>query len=463
MILLRWPAFGLLLLPLSLPPLLTAREKPFAPVAEAVRGRTGRTVRWEEDGLAREQSLADVRALLRRPLTAGSAAQIALLNNRALQATFEEVGLSFADLRGARTMTNPQAELAVKFPDRPPSGTMLEWGVAQNFLDLLMLPLRTRVAREKLAATQLRVTDEVVKLVAEVKSAVYELQADEALLSRLRAAQEAEEASLQFTQKIRDAGNAPELSLVREQAAASQARLEVTMAQAEGRAHREKLNRLLGVSGQETAWKLAGGLPEVPEGDFSVRRLEALALNHRLDLAAARAELASTVKALGLEKRFRFIGILDFGLAGEHDPDGANLNGPSLRLEVPIFNQGQARLARGEAQLRHAQRKYEQLVVELRSEVQELRDRLQSRREVALAYRDELLPQRQRILALSLMNYNAMLTGAFDLFTGKREEIEAERGGIAARRDYWMTRAELERAVGGDLESAPHAHRAPAP
>ena len=127
--------------------------------------------------------------------------QVALLNNRDLQATFEEVGLSFADLRAARTLANPQAELAVKFPDRPPSGTMLEWGIAQNFLDLLMLPLRTRVARERLAATQLRVMDEVVKLVAEVKSAVYELQADAALLGRLRAAQEAEGAALQFARR----------------------------------------------------------------------------------------------------------------------------------------------------------------------------------------------------------------------------------------------------------------------
>ena len=52
-----------------------------------------------------------------------------------------------------------------------------------------------------------------------------------------------------------------------------------------------------------------------------------------------------------------------------------------------------------------------------------------------------------------MLNYNAMLTGAFELFSGKREELDAERGWIAARRDYWITRAELERAVGGDLEA----------
>ena len=46
-----------------------AREKPFEPVASGVRARTGREVRWEEDAAAREQSLAQVRALLQRPLS----------------------------------------------------------------------------------------------------------------------------------------------------------------------------------------------------------------------------------------------------------------------------------------------------------------------------------------------------------------------------------------------------------
>ncbi len=440
-----------------------ARDQPFAPVAQTVQERTRRSVRWGQDMAAREESLAEVRALLKKPLNVSGAVQVALLNNRELQAMFEEVGLSFADVRGARMLANPEASLTAKFPDRPPSGTMLEWGIAQNFLDLLMIPLRSRVARDKLAAAQLRVADAVVKLVAEVKAATYQLQADEALLGRLRVAHEAQAASLEFLQKIHEAGNTTDLKLAQEQAVYSQSRLDVAMAEAEGREHREKLNRLLGLWGRDTGWKLGGELPDVPASEPSVRGLETLAVANRLDLAAARAGLESEVKALGLEKQFRFIGVLDFGIAGEHDPDGANLTGPSVRLELPIFNQGQARLARGEAQLRMAERKFEQLAIDIRSDVRELRDRMLSQRDVAQFYRDDLRPVRQRILALTLLNYNAMLTGAFDLFTAKREELEAERGWISARRDYWMTRAELERAVGGDLDAKPRAPKAAPP
>ena len=39
----------------------------------------------------------------------------------------------------------------------------------------------------------------------------------------------------------------------------------------------------------------------------------------------------------------------------------------------------------------------------------------------------------------------------FELFTTKAEEARTEREYVEAVRDYWITRAELERAVGGDL------------
>lgn len=438
-----------------------AKDKPFAPVEDAVKQRTKRTVRWEEDMAARADSQAQARVLLKKPLTVSSAVQIALLNNRELQATFGEIGLSYADVRQARTLANPAVDLSVKFPNAPPTHPLYEWGIAQNFLDLLMLPLRTRVASAQLAAAQFRVSDSVVKIIADVKTAYYELQADQSLLARLRIILDAQESSLQLMQKIHAAGNTKDLNLAREQAAYSQARLEVAMAESEGRAHREKLNRLLGAWGNDTTWKITGELPPVPDSEPGVKRLETLAVGNRLDLAAARSELESAVKALGLEKKFRFIGVLDFGLVGEHDPDGVSLVGPAIRFELPIFNQGQARIARGEAQLSIAQSKFEQLAIDVRSDVRELRDRLITKRDIARFYRDELLPTRQRIVGLTLLEYNGMLLGAFELFTAKREEIEAEHVFIQATRDYWITRAALERAVGGDLESGPRSQAKP--
>jgi outer membrane protein TolC len=45
-----------------------------------------------------------------------------------------------------------------------------------------------------------------------------------------------------------------------------------------------------------------------------------------------------------------------------------------------------------------------------------------------------------------------MLKGPYDLLLAKQNQLAVERSFIEARRDYWMARAELERAVGGDLD-----------
>ena len=45
----------------------------------------------------------------------------------------------------------------------------------------------------------------------------------------------------------------------------------------------------------------------------------------------------------------------------------------------------------------------------------------------------------------------------FELFSTKAEEASTEREYVGAVRDYWITRAELERAVGGNLNPRPPA------
>ena len=131
-----------------------------------------------------------------------------------------------------------------------------------------------------------------------------------------------------------------------------------------------------------------------------------------------------------------------------------NVTGPTLRLELPIFNQGKGRIARLEAQLRQAERRLEAQAIDIRSEVREARDRLLAKKDLAIYYRDELVPERKRVLDLTLTNYNAMLKGPYDLLLARQNELAAERGYIDALRDYWIARADLERAVGGRLTSS---------
>jgi cobalt-zinc-cadmium efflux system outer membrane protein len=44
-----------------------------------------------------------------------------------------------------------------------------------------------------------------------------------------------------------------------------------------------------------------------------------------------------------------------------------------------------------------------------------------------------------------------MLVGNYELFAARTEQMEAEQKSVETLRDYWITRAELERVVGGRL------------
>jgi cobalt-zinc-cadmium efflux system outer membrane protein len=368
-----------------------------------------------------------------------------------LQATFEEVGISTAEVLEAATFPNPKFDLAIRFPDKPPSGTYIDYGAAIDFLSILMIPLKTRVAKDQLESAALRVADDTLELVSQVKSAFYSLQASHQLLQRFKTIVDSNAASLDLAQRQYEAGNISALALARQQATYSRARLEVATTEAEIERNREKLTRLLGLWGQDADWQISGELPEVPSFDLSTSGLERLAISQRLDLQAEYLQVTSQAKNLGLTKSFRLLGALDFGVESERETDAQTRTGPTFAIELPVFNQGQARIARGEAALRQVQAKFEALAIDVRSQIRELRDELRSKREIARFYQDELLPNQRRILNESLMNYNAMEIGDFELFTTRAEEARAEREYIEAVRDYWITRAELERAVGGNL------------
>jgi outer membrane protein, heavy metal efflux system len=420
-------------------------------VQQIVQDRSGKDVRWEKDQAAREQALRDARRLLRKPLTIDTAVQIALLNNRSLQATIEEVGLSTADLLEASTIPNPRFDLAVRVPDKPPSGTYIDYGAAIDFLSVIMIPLKKRVAKDQLEAAVLRVAHETLQLASQVKIAVYSLQASQQLLRRFKLIAETNAAALDLAQRQHDAGNISDLTLAQQQAASSRSRLDIATTEAEIRQNRERLNRLLGLWGSDINWQLADELPPVPGDELPSGSLERLAISQRLDLQADYLSVQSRTKNLGLTKVFRFVGALDFGIESERETDAQTRTGPTFAIELPIFNQGQARIARGEAALRQAQDRFEALAVDVRSQIRELHDQLVSKQETAESYQEELLPIERRILNESLANYNAMQISDFELFATKAEEERTEREYVDAVRDYWITRTQLEEAVGGNL------------
>lgn len=423
----------------------------FDDVGKRVASRTGSEVRWMRDDAARDDIEKTVEALLQTNLTAQSAVSIALLNNRTLQADFEEIGISQADLSAASRLRNPEFEGFWRFPDHGPKVVNAEYALAQDFLDLLTLPARKKIAVRNLEAVKLRIAHQVLTLAAEAQVAFYTVQARQQLTNRLGLIVEVNEAAADVALRQYDAGNINALDLQNQQAAYTQSRLDLARVQTQFRADREKLNRLLGLWGKQTAWQMDGELPPLPDKELPLENVEALAISHRLDLAAARGEVVNVQSALKLKKSVRWIPGASVGFNAEHDLDHAWVLGPSLSLEVPIFDQGQPEIARLSSEYRRAARNLEALAVNIRSEVREARDALIAARDAAEYFQKALLPQRQRILRETLLQYNAMQLGNIALLSAKEREAFAEREAIETWRDYWIARAELERAVGGRL------------
>lgn len=438
---------------LGLATTVQARPDSAKNVQSSVNERIGKRVEWRKNADADAEISQTVRTLLRGTITAERAVQIALLNNRELQATFEEIGIANADLTEAGLLKNPSFDVSARFPDRPPSGTNLEFGVVQDFLDLLLIPLRKKVAANELARAEMKVGDEVLKLASEVKTAFYTLQGKQMLFGRLGALGNTYGAALELTLRQHEAGNINDLELANQQSTYSQSKLDAAQVAKEMRSDREKLNRLMGLWGRQTQWTIADELPGIP-GNLPTEHLESLAMAQRLDLAASKAEVSAVVASLGLTKTYRYVGAIEFGVDTEKDTGGQRVTGPTLRLELPIFNQGQSRIARREAELRRSERRLEAQAIEIRSEVREARDRLLAEKDLAVYYRDDLVPERKRVLDLTVTNYNAMLKSPYDLLLARQNELAAERGYIDALRDYWIARADLERAVGGRLTSS---------
>lgn len=94
----------------------TSPDGAFNEVAQTVSERSSKRISWDRDAQGPTSSKVEIRRLLSRPLTAKSAVQIALLNNRDLQATYAELGIAQADLAQAARLPNPIVDGSITSP-----------------------------------------------------------------------------------------------------------------------------------------------------------------------------------------------------------------------------------------------------------------------------------------------------------------------------------------------------------
>jgi outer membrane protein TolC len=424
-----------------------SKDGGFGAVETSARERTGKEVRWVRSDEDARSVRARTRVLLAEPLGADNAVQVALLNNPGLQATYAELGIAEADLVQAGTGPNLRLHfLRTKYGN---DVAKVEESFAFDILGLLTMPLRQKMEGRRFERVQAEASAEVIRVAAETRKAwIRAVAAVEAERYYLQV-REAAEAGSDLARRMAAAGNWPKLNQMREQVFYADAAAQLARARAAAQAEREKLTRLMGLWGEDLAFRLPERLPELPAEPREGALLEARALEQRLDIRAARRETEWVAESLGLTKATRFVNALELGRARTKEGGDPFAYGYTVGIEIPIFDWGQARVARAEATYMQAAQRLAEAAIHARSEVREAYGAYRTGFDLAKHYRDEVVPLRKRISEEVLLRYNGMLTGVFELLADSREQVAAVHAYLTALRDFWIAEADLQASLSG--------------
>jgi outer membrane protein TolC len=420
----------------------------------AVTDITGQTInkdvvaiRTAEDASAASDA---VRRLIARPLSVDAAVQIALLNNRGLQASYNELALAETEMVQEGLPPSPTFSLSRIAGD---GASEVERQVVGDILALATLPARTDIARERFRKAQLRAAEETLRLAADVRRVYYRTVAANELAALLSDAKSTAESTAKLAQKLGETGALNKLDQAREQVFYAETTAELATARQDASSARERLIRLLGLWGGELGFRMPGRLPELPRHPLDLPSIEVDAVKHRLDLQIARIELGALAKSLDLTEASRFVTMLDVAgidrkTADPQNPPFREL-GFDVQFQIPIFDGGEVRVRQAAETYNLAFNRLTEKAVNVRSEARDAFRVYRSTYDIAAHYQREVLPLRKIITEEMQLRFSSMQVDVFALLTEARQRIASLRAAIEAKRDFWLAQSDLNAAVNG--------------
>jgi outer membrane protein TolC len=265
-------------------------------------------------------------------------------------------------------------------------------------------------------------------------------------------------ASRDAAQAMFDAGNLTELDLVNEQAMLERARVTVAQLELDTMLEREHMQQLLGLYGTEGVWKIAHADTVIAAQVTDVADVERKAMRASVELSEIRARLEALARRAGLASAEGWIPDLAVdvhalhGNPDDHDTTGSDPElrwGGGLSVGVPLFDRQQGRATAIEAERDALLERYYGAAIEIRSAVRQARARVQSAHARARQYQEVIVPAQRRVTQQTLLQYNAMQVGVFQVLTAKREELDAQLAALDTTREYQSALAELEAILAG--------------
>lgn len=391
-----------------------------------------------------------VQHLRHRVLTADSAVQIALLNNRGLQAAFNELAIAEAVMVGESLPPNPTFSIS----RIAGGGTVeIERQIALDILALATLPVRSEIAAKRFRQAQLRAMEETLRTAAEVRRTYHRAVGSGELTALLTQAESTAKTTARLASKLGETGSLNKLDQAREQVFYAETTAELATVRQEAASTRERLTRLLGFWGNDLNFKIPNTLPPIPARPVSQPSIEVEAVSRRVDLQIARIELEALAKSYGLTQATRFLNLLEVaGISKKTTaPDTGALRerGLSAQLQIPIFDFGEVRMREAEASYLQAVNRLTEKAINVRSEARDAYRTYRASYDIASHYQREILPLRKIITEESQLRFSAMQIDVFALLLEARQRIAALRAAIEAKRTFWLSQTNLSAAVNG--------------
>ena len=182
----------------------------------------------------------------------------------------------------------------------------------------------------------------------------------------------AADASAELARRMQAVGNFSKLQRAREQAFSAEAVVQLARAQQRTQNAREVLVRALGLDeARAVALKLPDRLPDLPAAPSDEKAVARNALDQRLDVQMARANLDYLARTQGLTRVTSFVNA--FHVAGVYNSETGKppKKGYELELALPIFDFGDAVRTGAQARYMAALNRTAKLAVDASSQVRE--------------------------------------------------------------------------------------------
>ncbi|MFQ6160832.1 MULTISPECIES: TolC family protein [Sinorhizobium] len=442
-----------------------AKNAGFSSVEAKTAEAVGKQTVWIQNQQHARVVSDRVKSLMaKKAIDVETAVQVALLNNKGLQAAYADLGDSAAAAWQSTMLVNPTVSVGLTGLGTPriEAFKSVEGMIANNILELATRDRNIAIADTGFRRAQLNAALRTLQLASDTRRAWINAVAAWETVAQLNQAQAAADAASELAQELGKSGALTKEGQAREHVFYAELAGQTAKARLEARLAKEELTRLMGLWGSGIDYQVPNRLPQLPKGILKRDLIEAEALQRRVDLQMAKLDLEATAKSYRLTEATRYVTDLELltGFETERENEDGEVKTETtgqaeLEFVIPIFDSGKARMRKAELAYMRAANLLAEKAVNVRSEARSAYQAYRANYDIARHYRNSVVPLRTKIEEESLLTYNAMITNTFELLADSREKVNSILLAVNAKRDFWLAEANLAPAIyGGGVGAA---------